>query len=103
MYVSHWVHLFDQFGRGGYKPEQLPLDIRGLADDPYRGLAWAVREAGGFSKVFIPFSEFKWANYFRTHVNIDDVRYNFKRALKKAMKLCKHEAAASLPGFKNNF
>ncbi len=103
MALSHWMHPFDQFGNGGYKPELFPLDVRGMADDPYRSLAWAAREAGGFSKVFIPFAEFKWANHFRTRVNIDDIRYNFAKALKRALKACRHTNAADLPGFKNNF
>ena len=39
MKKSNWVRLFDQFGKGPHEPIQLPLDITGLADDPYRSLA----------------------------------------------------------------
>lgn len=103
MQASHWMHPFDQFGAGGYKPKLFPLDVRGMADDPYRSLAWAVREAGGFEKVFVPFSEFKWANYFRKKIDIEDIRYAFEAALKKALKVSKNKSASSLPGYKNNF
>jgi hypothetical protein len=42
------VYPYCQFGEGPRKPLYLPRDIRGLADDPYRSLAWFVRKAGGF-------------------------------------------------------
>ena len=103
MNVSHWMHPFDQFGNGGYKPKLFPLDVRGLADDPYRSLAWAVREMGGYDKVFVPFCEFKWANHFRSSVDMDMLRYDFEKAIKVALKVCKNKAASALPGYKNNF
>ena len=102
MNISRWMHLCDQFGCNGYKPHQLPLDVRGLADDPYRSLAWAVREIGGYDKVFIPFAEFKWANYFRKKIDIETIRYDFEGAVKQALKACKNKAASTLPGYKIN-
>jgi len=100
MSLAHWVHPFDQFGTK-QDPDLLPLDIRGMADDPYRSLAWAVREAGGYDKVFVPFAEFRWANYFRKVISIDDLRNNFDRAIKKALKACKTRGGAvDLPGYK---
>ena len=102
MMTSHWMHPFDQFGNGGHKPKLFPLDVRGMADDPYRSLAWAAREAGGYDKVFVPFSEFKWANYFRKKIDIEKVRSSFDGAVEKALKACKHTQAADLPGYKNN-
>jgi len=97
-----WMYLVDQFGRKHNVADHalLPLDVRGLADDPYRSLAWAVREAGGFDKVVIPFSEFKWANYFRGEISIQDLRSNFKGSVRVALKLCKQNSAAKLPGYK---
>src|SRR5665213_1515290 len=40
---NHWVYLTDQSGRENNDHRLLPLDIRGMSDDPYRGLAWAAR------------------------------------------------------------
>ena len=59
-------HLLDQFGLGPHEPRLLPEDIRGLADDPYRSLAWALRHAGAYEKTDLAFSEFKWADFLRT-------------------------------------
>jgi hypothetical protein len=101
MAAAHWMHPFDQFGNGGHKPKLFPPDVRGMADDPYRSLAWAVREAGGYDKVFVPFSEFKWANYFRKKVEIEKVYADFDSAVKKALKACGDAKAAALPGYKN--
>ena len=39
--------------------------------DPYRSLAWIVREHHGYVKKNAPFSELKWANFFHTHVLLD--------------------------------
>jgi hypothetical protein len=94
-----FVHPYDQFGKK-QDYSLFPVDVRGMADDPYRSLAWAVREAGGFDKVFVPFAEFKWANYFRKHVDIEDVRSDFDVAVSKALKTCKSKSAANLPGYK---
>src|SRR5258708_3718861 len=30
-----WVYLHDQFGKGPHPPELLPVDVRGMADDPF--------------------------------------------------------------------
>ncbi|HEX4049157.1 MAG TPA: ParB-like protein, partial [Elusimicrobiota bacterium] len=68
MREARWVHLEDQFGLGPHAPRLLPEDIRGLADDPYRSLAWALRRAGAYEKTDLAFSEFKWADYLRKEV-----------------------------------
>ena len=100
MQHNHWVHLIDQFGHGPNDPRLLPIDIRGMSDDPYRGLAWAVREAGGFEKIDVPFSEFHWANFLRSRIDLDEIKESFDSALKTAVYTCKSKAASKLPGFK---
>ena len=97
---SKWVHLYDQFGKGPHEPHQLPFDIRGLADDLYRSLAWMVREEGGFEKTGEPFSEFKWADFFRKHIQIPRTPDGFEKAIKEAMKLVHSPEAKNLPGYK---
>ena len=99
MEANHWVHPYDQFGNGPHSPSTLPFDIRGLADDPFRSLAWAVREAGGFSKSEEPFSEFKWADFFRKKITIEKSENGFKNAAQEAISLSQSHEAKSLPGF----
>ncbi|KAJ9518083.1 hypothetical protein QJQ45_009976 [Haematococcus lacustris] len=50
----------------------LPSDVRGLKDDPYRSLAALVRGEGGYEKVWVPFSEFRWANWLRSAVPLKE-------------------------------
>ena len=90
MVERKWVYLHDQFGTfRSFQHDMLPHDIRGLADDPYRSLAWAVKEAGGFPKSDIPFFEFAWANLFRNKIEPKLVRNNFELATRKAIRLAK--------------
>lgn len=99
MTESHWVHPYDQFGRGPHPTELLPHGVRGLADDPYRSLAWAIRERGGFEKTEHPFCEFHWADFFRKHVKLGQARKDFDRAVEHALDACKHPEAKHLPGY----
>jgi hypothetical protein len=94
-----WVYLHDQFGKGPHLPDLLPLDVRGLADDPFRSLAWAVREEKGYDKSPIPFCEFRWAEFLRKHIVDHPMKMGFELALKKALLLCHKSEAKSLPGY----
>ncbi len=71
MHAQNWVYLFDRSGGGPQQPEILPTHIKKLEFDPYRSLAWIVREHHGYVKNNAPFSEFKWANFFRTRILLD--------------------------------
>ena len=99
MHAAHWVHLLDQFGLGPHLPRLLPEDIRGLADDPYRSLAWALRHAGAYEKTEAAFSEFKWADFLRRELVIEPGDEGFKRALAAALAAARSPRAAQLPGF----
>ena len=68
MFEHHYVYLFYADGGGPKPPESLPKHIRDIGFDPYRSLAWLVRDRHGYMKNNTPFSEFKWANYFRTRI-----------------------------------
>jgi hypothetical protein len=68
MFERHWIYLFDNAGGGPQQPEQLPKHVKDLTFDPYRSLAWIVRDKHGYLKNDMPFSEFKWANFFRTRI-----------------------------------
>ena len=71
MHEQNFVYLFDQSGGGPQQPATLPAHIKDLKFDPYRSLAWIVREHHGYIKNNAPFSEFKWANFFRTRILLD--------------------------------
>jgi len=71
MFEHNYVYLFDGNGGGPKPPKTLPKHIRDIGFDPYRSLAWLVRDHHGYMKNDKPFSEFKWANFFRTHILLD--------------------------------
>lgn len=72
MHEQNWVYLFDRAGGGPQQPQTLPGHIKDLDFDLYRSLAWIVREHHGYIKNNAPFSEFKWANFFRTRILLDN-------------------------------
>jgi hypothetical protein len=74
-------------------------DIRGLADDPYRSLAWALRHAGAYEKSDLAFSEFKWADFLRKELAIEHGDEGFAKALTAARDLARSPKAGHLPGF----
>lgn len=95
-----WVHLHDQFGAGPHPPQVLPEDIRGLADDPYRSLAWALRHSGYYDKTEIPFAEFLWADFLRKIIVVEPGDAGFRRALAAAEQLASSPKAKHLPGWR---
>jgi hypothetical protein len=95
-----YYYAFCQCGHGPRKPVYLPLDIRGLADDPYRSLAWLVRKAGGFKHTNRMYAEFQWAHFFRTRHLLDSADpKRFQIALEKALRLTRSPLAQHLPGY----
>ena len=123
MHQQNWVYLFDGSGGGPQPPEALPAHIKELGFDPYRSLAWIVRDHHGYIKNDAPFSEFKWANFFRTRILLDhDIlagKHTFdefaftvdkhgklelsddgKEAIDEAMFLASSPEARGLPGFR---
>jgi len=63
------VWLYDEKGSAPFAPEHLPKNLLEMMNDPFRSLSWMVKNAGGFKKVAIPFEDFLWANFFRSHIN----------------------------------
>jgi len=74
---------------------RLPKRLADLADDPYRSLAGFVRKRDGFVKVPVPYTEFAWADFFRSRVRIDD----WSAAIERALELAVSIEAQYLPGF----
>jgi hypothetical protein len=100
METNRSFYPYCQFGEGPRKEFYLPRDIRGLADDPYRSLAWFVRKAGAFENSEKNFAEFQWANFFRSHGLLDkEGRAGFESALSRAVDLAQSPKARKLPGF----
>jgi hypothetical protein len=100
MFKSRNSYPFCQFGEGPRKALYLPRDIRGVADDPYRSLAWFVRKAGGFENSDRNYAEFKWANFFRSRGLLDrNGLSELPRALPKAVKIAQSPSAKRLPGY----
>jgi hypothetical protein len=100
--VTRAMGLFydrDQFGVGPHDPNHLPEDVRGLADDPYRSVAWQVRKRGGFDKTVTPFAEFQWAQFFRSRLKTYPTKADFEKSVVEAMKLVHDPAAKDLPGY----
>lgn len=82
-------------------PAALPNSLRECSNGPYRGLVWAVEQAGGIAeRPDVYFQEFAWVLYFRPLIQWDDADdADFKRAVANAMKLAHDPAAANLPGY----
>ncbi|KAA3499477.1 chromosome partitioning protein ParB [Rhizobium rhizogenes] len=92
------VYPFD--AEGARRPvDELPKRIIDLQDDPFRSLAGAVRDAGGFAKIEAPFTEFLWADFFRRRVSSKDLRHSFDKTMAGAVELARSRDARHLPGW----
>ena len=100
MQAGNHVYLYDNQGRGHLDVGQLTKKVTELTDDPYRSLAWAVRDRGGFQKTTVSFSEFEWANFFRKRIEIGPRPRDFEKAVKQALKTCHSAEAKNLPGYR---
>jgi hypothetical protein len=104
-----WVYPYTAEGERLKSYDELPKTIGELGDDPFRALAGFVRKAEGFDKVNEPFVEFRWAQKFREKLklnpkdpkplNAEDIKANFAKAEKAALKFAKSAEAADLPGY----
>lgn len=94
----NWVYLFDNQDQP-ISPDQLPADLSQLKDDPYRSLAWEVSNQGGYEDTEAPFSEFLWARFFRSRIDIGTSDADFDAAVKRGVQLAHSEDAKNLPGW----
>ena len=98
MQENKYVLLQDSHGKI-ITPNMLPQKLTELSNDPYRSLAGLLRDAGTIGKVDIPFSEFKWANFFRKHFDEKVVEDMLHTNIKKATHLARSEHAKDIPGY----
>lgn len=93
-----WLHPFDE--KGQRQPySAIPKRIGQLKDDPFRSLAGAVRNAGGYAKETTPFMEFIWADYFRNAFRARDIRNHWDSTLERAVALARRHDAHFMPGW----
>lgn len=93
-----WVYPYDAKGeRRNYR--DLPKDVTGFKNDPFRSLAGELRRAGGFAKDTTPFSEFLWADFLRRRMSRKTVDNDFAKAIEQALSLGKSKDAIYLPGW----
>lgn len=98
MEYFRWAHPFDENGqRCDFR--RLPKTLTGMTDDPYRSLAGALREVGGYAKDTSSYSEFLWADFLRNKIPIDLLNIDFKYALSKAKVFALSAKASYLPGW----
>ncbi|WP_224078495.1 ParB-like protein [Cupriavidus laharis] len=99
MVDRHMVHPYDEHGR--LRPlNELPASVHDMRDDPYRSLEAFVQLAGGYLKVRQAYPDFKWADFFRRHIDGPlDTPEGFAAALVRAVRLARSAKARKLPGY----
>ena len=98
MEEKKWVYLADKNGVE-ITVKNLPKDLMGMADDPYRSLSWFARQQGAYQKTDVPFVEFYWGALLRKHIKLQHVQNDFSKAIADAVVLCQSPDAKHLPGF----
>lgn len=93
-----YIYPFDERGRR-VPLAHMPDSMTCLRSDPFRDLAWSVRKAGGYHKTRAPFSEFRWAEFFRASMPARLLEEDYDRAVQIALKRARSAAAAQLPGY----
>jgi hypothetical protein len=84
---------------------QLPKTLEAMADDPYRSLAWIVRQKGGFCKNSREFAEFAWADWFRSKSPMLDIQKlpsdpdDENATVDEAVEMAHSSEAERLPGY----
>ncbi|ODV44266.1 hypothetical protein AWV79_09885 [Cupriavidus sp. UYMMa02A] len=99
MVERHMVHPYDE--RGKRRPlKELPVSVHDMRDDPYRSLEAFVQLAGGYRKVKQAYPDFRWADFFRKHIEGPlDTSEGFAAALVRGFRLAHSARARNLPGY----
>lgn len=78
---------------------EIPYSIGDLKDDPFRALAGFARKMGAYKKVPIPYTEFAWAQYYRSILSKTMVKNDMRQALRLVLALSWDPKAQHLPGY----
>ncbi len=93
------LHPYDEHGEH-LTEKELPATVMTMRDDPYRSLAAFTRNAGAYRKPGNAYGDFRWAAFFRRHVEEDMHSIaGFARAMTVAITLARSGKARRLPGF----
>jgi hypothetical protein len=92
-----WVRLKDEKGKR-ISRKKLPRRLKNLKVDPYRSLARAVQKSGAVFDHDVTMAEFEWADYYRRHIPLKDLKKNWDESVKKAIKLSFRDEASDFPG-----
>jgi hypothetical protein len=98
MDAHNWLHAYDENGKH-CDFDDIPRKLTDLADDPYRSLAGEVRRSGGYAKSAVPYTEFLWADFFRTVIDRDHLDHDFDKCVSAAVPLAHGPDAQYLPGW----
>jgi len=94
-----WVYLHNETGKPLSDPNNLPRTVENMRDDPYRSLAWLVRQKDGYLQTESPYADFHWADFFRARVHLGDGTNGFDEATVEAIKVAHSPEAKDLPGY----
>ena len=97
MKAKNLVFLFDQKGKT-IPISDLPTSVMRMLDNPYRSLAYFVREKECFRKSKAPFAEMLWAIFFATNMKIKEGPSGFEKAIEAGCVLAHSDKANGLPG-----
>lgn len=96
-----WLYLHDGRGLGPLPPSDLPPNLLGLQDDPYRSLVWKLKKEGVITAApLIPFHEFRWGAWLRSRPLPPFSSLNLEPALPAARSFARSSAASHLAGWK---
>lgn len=96
-----WLYLHDGRGLGPLPPTDLPPNLLGLQDDPYRSLVWKLKKEGVITAApLIPFHEFRWGAWLRSRPLPPFSSLNLDPALPAARSFARSSAASHLAGWK---
>ena len=94
-------HPEDGRGLGPQPPSNLPANLLGCQDDPFRSLVWKLKREGVIEAApLIPFHEFRWGAWLRRKALPPFNSLRLEPALPAARAYARSAAASRLAGWK---
>ena len=96
-----WLYLYDGRGLGPQPPSNLPANLLGCQDDPFRSLVWKLKREDVIEAApLIPFHEFRWGAWLRRKALPPFNSLRLEPALPAARAYARSAAASRLAGWK---